>query len=45
MSASGPYRLRKPPGDAKIAFSFNRKKLYGIEGDTVASALLANGVE
>ena len=44
MSLSGPYRLRKPEGAANISFSFDGKKLYGIEGDTVASALLANGV-
>ena len=26
-----------------LNFSFNGKKLYGYEGDTLASALLANG--
>ena len=44
MSQCGPYRLRKPGGAANIPFTFDGKKLYGIEGDTVASALLANGV-
>src|SRR6202789_2145242 len=43
MSSWGPYRLRKPGGAANIPFHFNGIKLYGIEGDTVASALLANG--
>jgi len=28
----------------KISFKFNRKSYFGYEGDTVASALLANGV-
>ncbi len=28
----------------KISFTFNRKKYFGYEGDTLASALLANGV-
>jgi len=28
----------------KISFKFNGKKLFGYEGDTLASALLANGV-
>jgi len=30
--------------DKKISFRFNRKKYFGYEGDTLASALLANGV-
>ena len=30
--------------DKKISFKFNGKKYYGYEGDTIASALLANGV-
>ncbi len=30
--------------DKKISFTFNRKKYFGYEGDTLASALLANGV-
>ena len=28
----------------KISFKFNGKTYYGYEGDTLASALLANGV-
>ncbi|HIF62035.1 MAG TPA: sarcosine oxidase subunit alpha family protein [Candidatus Pelagibacter sp.] len=28
----------------KISFKFNKKKYFGYEGDTLASALLANGV-
>src|ERR1700722_13277936 len=44
MSPPGPYRLKKPAGVADIPFTFDGKKLHGIEGDTVASALLANGV-
>jgi sarcosine oxidase subunit alpha len=44
MSPLGPFRLRKPPAVANIPFRFNGTNLYGIEGDTVASALLANGV-
>ncbi len=28
----------------KISFSFNKKRYFGYEGDTLASALLANGV-
>ncbi|WP_019241740.1 MULTISPECIES: (2Fe-2S)-binding protein [Bacillus] len=27
-----------------IRFTFNRKEIAGIEGDTIASALLANGI-
>ncbi len=30
--------------DNKISFKFNGKKYFGYEGDTLASALLANGV-
>ena len=30
--------------DKKISFKFNKKKYFGYEGDTLASALLANGV-
>ncbi len=30
--------------DKKISFTFNGKKYFGYEGDTLASALLANGV-
>ena len=27
----------------KLTFSFNGKKMHGLKGDTLASALLANG--
>ncbi len=30
--------------DKKISFKFNGKKYFGFEGDTLASALIANGV-
>ena len=30
--------------DKKISFTFNGKKYFGYEGDTLASALLANGI-
>ncbi len=30
--------------DKKISFKFNGKKYFGFEGDTLASALLANGI-
>ena len=30
--------------DKKISFKFNGKKYFGFEGDTIASALIANGV-
>jgi len=30
--------------DKKISFKFNGKKYFGYEGDTIASALIANGV-
>ena len=30
--------------DKKISFKFNGKKYYGYEGDTLASALIANGI-
>ncbi len=44
MSAPGPYRLSIPHGAAPVDFSFDGARLRGVEGDTVASALLANGV-
>lgn len=44
MSAAGPYRLRQPAGAVPLRFRFNGRELWGIEGDTVAAALLANGV-
>ena len=30
--------------DKKISFKFNGKRYFGYEGDTLASALLANGI-
>ena len=30
--------------DKKISFKFNGKSYFGYEGDTLASALIANGV-
>ena len=30
--------------DKKLSFKFNGKSYFGYEGDTLASALLANGV-
>ena len=45
---SQSFRLDKKIGyinrDKKISFRFNGKKYFGYEGDTLASALLANGV-
>src|SRR6185437_9348130 len=43
MTARGPYRLASSTASAPIEFRFDGKLLRGIEGDTVASALLANG--
>lgn len=45
--SSGPYRL--PAGghvkrDRPVAFTWQGRTLQGLEGDTLASALLANGV-
>jgi sarcosine oxidase, subunit alpha len=44
MSASGPYRLKSRSDAAPVDFRFDGRTLWGVEGDTVASALLANGV-
>ena len=44
MSAPGPYRLTTRADSEFIEFRFNGRILRGVEGDTVASALLANGV-
>jgi hypothetical protein len=44
MSASGPYRVKSRVDAAPVDFRFDGRALRGIEGDTVASALLANGV-
>ena len=30
--------------DKKISFKFNGKSYFGYEGDTLASALIANGI-
>jgi len=41
------YRLDEPGyinRNKKISFKFNGKKYFGYEGDTLASALLANGI-
>ena len=43
MSAPGPYRL-KATGRATLEFRFDGRVLRGVEGDSVASALLANGI-
>ncbi len=42
-----PFRLENVGlinRNKKISFKFNNKKYYGYEGDTLASALIANGV-
>jgi sarcosine oxidase subunit alpha len=44
MNTSGPYRLSTDARAAEVAFRFDGRTLRGIEGDSVASALLANGV-
>lgn len=44
MSARGPYRLEKQPRATRLEFRFDGGTLHGVEGDTVASALLANGI-
>ncbi len=44
---SQPFRLNKEGlinRNKKISFIFNGKKLFGYEGDTIASALIANGI-
>jgi sarcosine oxidase subunit alpha len=43
MSAPGPYRL-KTTGSTILEFRFDGRVLRGVEGDSVASALLANGI-
>ena len=40
----GPYRVAMPAGAKRLRFSFNGRPLQGVQGDTLASALLANGV-
>jgi len=45
MSAAGPYRIGPAQWtSATVQFRFDGKPYSGIHGDTVASALLANGV-
>jgi sarcosine oxidase subunit alpha len=44
MSARGPYRLKERADAVPVEFRFDGRALRGVEGDTVASALLANGV-
>jgi sarcosine oxidase subunit alpha len=44
MTVPGPYRLQKKAVGASVEFRFDGRVLRGIEGDTVASALLANGL-
>jgi sarcosine oxidase subunit alpha len=43
MNARGPYGLTTRADAAPVEFRFDGRVLRGIEGDTVASALLANG--
>src|SRR5260370_14937595 len=43
MSTPGPYRLKSTSNRAPVEFRFDGRVLKGVEGDTVASALLANG--
>jgi sarcosine oxidase subunit alpha len=44
MSRPGPYRLKLAADAAPVEFRFDGREVCGIEGDTVASALLANGI-
>ena len=43
MSAPGPYRLQNRALGDPVEFRFDGRPLRGVQGDTVASALLANG--
>ncbi len=50
MTRTVPHRLPEAPGigrlidrNAPVAFTFDRRRLSGFAGDTLASALLANG--
>jgi sarcosine oxidase subunit alpha len=43
MSTPGPYRLKASADIAPVEFRFDGRQVRGIQGDTVASALLANG--
>ena len=38
------YRLTSDTGATPVSFKFNGKTYQGVQGDTLASALLANGV-
>src|SRR5580704_3698494 len=44
MSGPGPYRLKTNSSATAVEFRFDGRSLEGVEGDTVASALLANGI-
>jgi sarcosine oxidase subunit alpha len=44
MSVRGPYRLSTASSAAPVEFRFDGQKLIGLETDTLASALLANGL-
>jgi len=39
-----PFRVRVPDGAKPVRFTFDGRAYTGVEGDTLASALLANGV-
>ena len=44
---TNPYRLENVGfinRDKKISFKFNGKEYFGFKGDTLASALLSNGI-
>ena len=43
MSRAGPYRLKSRENATPVDFRFDGRVVRAIEGDTVASALLANG--
>jgi sarcosine oxidase, subunit alpha len=43
VTSCGPYRLENTAAGIPVEFRFDGRRLRGIEGDTVASALLANG--
>jgi sarcosine oxidase subunit alpha len=44
MISTGPYRLKTQKNSKSVEFCFDGRILKGVEGDTVASALLANGI-
>ncbi len=41
---SEQFRIRRPEGARPLSFTFDGRRYSGLEGDTLASALLANGV-